>query len=158
MADVEQLNQSGNKRGLSPNSRKNLELGHKPNRRTAKDYSITRIIKEMIDLPADERWLEVDDKGKQLTWRQAIAKRILIEAVRGNVAVNVELLDRLEGKVKTVNELQLLGINFNPEEFYLAYRRGVQQFLDNPKLRDEVVKELPGPESPKNGTKNPDVV
>ena len=94
-----QLNKSGNRRGLSPASRVNLDLGRKPNHRTAKDYSITRIIKEMMDEPAEERWLEVEDKHKGLTWRQAIAKRILIEAVRGNAKVTGELLDRVEGKV-----------------------------------------------------------
>lgn len=99
MATEKQLNHSGNKRGLSLNSRKNLLLGRKANRRTAKDYSITRIIKEMLDEPAEERWLEIEDKGKQFTWRQAIAKRILIESIRGNAKVTGELLDRLEGKV-----------------------------------------------------------
>lgn len=98
---TEQLNKNGNRRGMHghPNSRKNLELGRKKNKRTAKDYSITRLIKEMLDDPASERWLEVEDKGKELTWRQAIAKRILIEAVKGNAKVTSELLDRLEGKV-----------------------------------------------------------
>lgn len=101
MVDEAQLNRNGNKRGMHghPNSRKNLELGRKPNHRTAKDYSITRIVKEMLDEPAVERWLEVEDKNKGLTWRQAIAKRLLIESVRGNAKVTGELLDRLEGKV-----------------------------------------------------------
>lgn len=94
-----QLNSAGNKRGMSPSSRENLSLGRKHNQRSKKDYSITRIIKEMLDRPVDERWLEVDDKGQQLTWRQAIAKRILIEAVKGNAKIISELQDRLEGKV-----------------------------------------------------------
>lgn len=93
------LNSKGNRRGMSPSSRENLAKGRKPNLRTKKDYSITRIIKEMLDQPAQERWLEVDDKGQKLTWRQAIAKRILIEAVKGNQRLIPELLDRLEGKV-----------------------------------------------------------
>jgi len=98
---TEKLNKNGDRRGMhgNPNSRKNLELGRKKNKRTAKDYSITRIVKEMLDDPASERWLEVEDKGKRLTWRQAIAKRILIESARGNAKVTGELLDRLEGKV-----------------------------------------------------------
>lgn len=94
-----ELNKNGDRRGMSPSSRVNLDLGRKPNNRTQKDYSITRIIKEMLDEPAEERWLEVEDKGKQFTWRQAIAKRILIESVRGNAKVTSELLDRVEGKV-----------------------------------------------------------
>jgi len=94
-----QVNSKGNRRGMSPTSRENLVLGRKANHRTAKDYSITRIIKEMLPQPAEERWLEPEDKGKQFTWRQAIAKRILIEAVRGNAKVTAELLDRADGKV-----------------------------------------------------------
>lgn len=94
-----ELNRSGNRRGMSQNSLKNLHPRLKGNNHAKKDYSITRIIKEMLDEPAPERWLEVDDKGQQLTWRQAIATRILLEAVKGNAKVTSELLDRLEGKV-----------------------------------------------------------
>ena len=92
----EQLNRNGNKRGMSPNSRKNLENGRKGNNHANKDYSITRIVKEMIDEPAEERFLDVHDKDKKLTWRQAIALRILRDGVTGKYN---ELLDRLEGKV-----------------------------------------------------------
>lgn len=99
MAEDKKLNKAGDKRGLSPSSRDNLLLGRKTNHRTKKDYSITRIVKSMLDEQAVERWLEVEDKNKQLTWRQAIAKRVLIEAVKGNAKVTSELLDRLEGKV-----------------------------------------------------------
>jgi len=88
-----ELNNNGNKRGMSPNSRKNLELGHKPNIRTAKDFSITRIIKDMLDEKAD--FLGANGK----TWRQAIAYKILDEARKGNSTLIKELLDRLEGKV-----------------------------------------------------------
>ena len=84
---------------MSPNSQKNLGKGRKGNNHAKKDYSITRIIKEMLDDTCPERWLEVEDKHEGLTWRQAIAKRLLIEAVRGNAKVSSELLDRLEGKV-----------------------------------------------------------
>lgn len=35
--------EKGNKRGMFPNSGKHLALGWKPNNRTARDYSITRI-------------------------------------------------------------------------------------------------------------------
>jgi uncharacterized protein (DUF362 family) len=46
---IKQLNKKGDTRGMHPNSLKNL----KPN----KDCSITRIIKEMLDQVAEERWL-----------------------------------------------------------------------------------------------------
>ena len=97
--EVKQLNKNGDKRGMSQNSLKNLHPRLKGNNHASKDYSITRIVKEMLDQPAEERWLEAEDKHKEFTWRQAIAKRILIEATRGNAKVTGELLDRLEGKV-----------------------------------------------------------
>lgn len=84
---------------MSPNSRKNLELGHKPNIRTSKDFSITRIIKEMLDEPAD--FLGANGK----TWRQVIALKILDEARKGNATLIKELLDRLEGKVQDKVEI-----------------------------------------------------
>ena len=94
-----QLNSKGDRRGMSQNSLNNLHPRLKGNNHASKDYSITRIIKIMLDEPAEERWLEAEDKHKQFTWRQAIAKRMLIEAVRGNAKVTGELLDRVEGKV-----------------------------------------------------------
>ncbi len=94
-----QLNRSGNRRGMSQNSHRNLGVYLKGNGHAKKDYSITRIVKAMIDDPVAERWLEVEDKGKGMTFRQAIAKRMLVEAVRGNVKATSDLLERLEGKV-----------------------------------------------------------
>ena len=94
-----QLNKNGKSQGMHQNSRVNLDRGRVANKRTQKDYSITRILKDMADDPAPERWLEVEDKGKGLTYRQAAARRIWIEAIRGNARVTVELLDRLDGKV-----------------------------------------------------------
>lgn len=100
---MEKINRNGDKRGLSPNSRKNLELGRKPNIRTQKDYSITRIIKEMIDVPADI--LGADGK----TWRQLIAIRILEEAAKGNPTLIKELNERLEGKVAIPVDADITG-------------------------------------------------
>lgn len=97
-----QLNKNGDRRGMSLNSQKNIEAALKAlkgNNYAQKDYSITRIVKQMLDDPAPDRWLEIEDKGKGLTWREAIANRLLIEALRGNARVSSELLDRLEGKV-----------------------------------------------------------
>lgn len=99
--EIEQLNRNGNRRGMHrhPNSLKNLEKRHGGHKHTSKDYSITRIVKEMLDEPADERWLDVHDKDKKLTWRQAIAKALLVGSIRGNAKLMSELLDRIEGKV-----------------------------------------------------------
>lgn len=103
-----QLNSKGDRRGMSHNSQNNLHPRLKGNNHASKNYSITRIIKEMLDQPATERWLEVEDKGRELTWRQAIAKRILIEAIRGNARLISELLDRVDGKV--IQPIETLGI------------------------------------------------
>ena len=78
-----EFNKAGNRRGMSHNSLNNLHPRLKGNNNASKDYSITRILKEMADDPAPERWLEVEDKGKGLTYRQAAARRIWIEVVRG---------------------------------------------------------------------------
>jgi len=67
-----------------------------PKGRPRKDYSITSLAKEMLDQPADERFLSPSDYGK--TWRQAIAKALLVGALRLNPGIMKELLDRLEGK------------------------------------------------------------
>jgi len=99
MKDTPKLNSAGNKRGMSLQSRKNLAKGHKPNKRASVEFSITAALKNMANESCPERWLEPEDYGKGLTWRQAVAKRIWLEAVKGNARVYPELLDRLEGKV-----------------------------------------------------------
>ena len=73
-----------------------------PKGRPRKDYSITSLAKEMLDQPADERFLSPSDYGK--TWRQAIAKALLVGALNLNPGIMKELLDRLEGK-----PVQLIG-------------------------------------------------
>jgi len=73
-----------------------------PKGRPRKDCSITSLAKEMLDQPADERFLSPSDYGK--TWRQAIAKALLVGALKLNSGIMKELLDRLEGK-----PVQLIG-------------------------------------------------
>lgn len=116
-----QLNRAGNKRGMSLESRKNLAI--KGNNHAAKDYSITRILKEMADDKAPERWLEVEDKGQGLTYRQAAARRIWLDVIRGNAKLTGELLDRLEGKVPQA----LTGINNGPITLRVIYGDGKEQ-------------------------------
>lgn len=102
MPEEPQLNSSGNRRGMSENSHKNIvsaQKALKDNNHASKDYSITRVLKETIDDPCPNRWLEPDDKDKGLTWRQAIAMRMKIEAVKGNSKIMSDIMDRLEGKV-----------------------------------------------------------
>lgn len=95
----EQVNKNGNRRGMNPNSRKNLEKRNNKGNNNAKGLTITSAIRGMLDKPCDERWLYVEDKGKGITWRQAIAKSLLSHAVQGKQGAVSELLDRLEGKV-----------------------------------------------------------
>ena len=96
---TQQVNKNGDKRGMSPGSRNNLDKGRKRGNGKPNGIPITSAIRELIDKPCDERWLHVEDKGKGITWRQAIAKSILSEAVAGKPGIISELLDRLEGKV-----------------------------------------------------------
>jgi len=104
-----QLNKNGDRRGMSSGSRKNLDSGRKRGNGKPNGIPITSAIRELIDKPCDERWLHVEDKGKGITWRQAIAKSILSSAVAGKPGIISELLDRLEGKVTQpiVGELEV---------------------------------------------------
>jgi len=95
----EQLNNNGNRRGMSPKSRENLRKGHKPNKRASLEFSITVALRKLSLEACPERFLEPEDYGKGFTWRDAVAKRIWIEAAKGNYRVYPELLDRIDGKV-----------------------------------------------------------
>ena len=85
-------------KGESGNPKGNWVKGQSgnPKGRHRKDYSITSLAKELLDQPADERFLSPSDYGK--TWRQAIAKALLVGALNLNPGIMKELLDRLEGK------------------------------------------------------------
>jgi len=91
-------------KGESGNPKGNWVKGQSgnPKGRPRKDYSITSLAKELLDQPADERFLSPSDYGK--TWRQAIAKALLVGALKLNSGIMKELLDRLEGK-----PVQLIG-------------------------------------------------
>jgi hypothetical protein len=110
-----QLNSNGNKRGMHPNSRKNLEKrsswqkgeSGNPNGKPKKDACITSLIKEMLDQKADYIIPGATPADGDKTWRQLIAKAILIGCVKGNTSLIGELLDRLEGKVSQPLETPL---------------------------------------------------
>ena len=74
----ENLNKHGDHRGMSPQSRRNLENGRINGKGKLKDSTITSTMRGMLGEPCPERWLHVEDKGKGITWRQAIAKMITI--------------------------------------------------------------------------------
>ena len=89
------LNDKGNKRGLHPNSLKNLENGRRPwhneKGRPKKDVSLTSLLKVEIEkIPPEEK------QGK--TWRQILVLAWLRGAMTNSTLLSL-LLERLEGKV-----------------------------------------------------------
>ena len=97
---TEQLNSSGNKRGMHPNSRKNLSKpGHtnNPNGRVASILSITSLVKEeLVRIPTMEED-GFDGKGKSNAWW--IARNAVRDARKGDRTARQEVWERLEGKV-----------------------------------------------------------
>jgi len=87
-----QLNSNGNRRGMSPNSRKNLDEGRKGNNHGKGDISITHIqrgmLGELCPYAKDPTW----------TWAYAIAEAEMRDAI-DNQKSRDSIKDRLEGKV-----------------------------------------------------------
>jgi len=95
-----QSNRNGNRRGMHPNSRKNLKPGfHKGKSGNAggRPNPLTSLIREMIDQDAD--YIAYGALPTDKTWKQLIARAILRKASDGDVSMVNTLLDRLEGKV-----------------------------------------------------------
>ncbi len=91
------LNKNGDKRGMHPNSQKNILDNINRNGRPTKDKSITGLIREMLD--HDANFIAPGGSPDDKTWRQVIARTILYQAAKGNPQMIKELLDRIEGKV-----------------------------------------------------------
>ena len=94
------LNAKGNRRGMHPNSLKNLENGrqcwHNPMGRPKKDICLTSLIKEYLEEVPD---IKIGGKPNTKTWRELIAQAWLVGAYKGNATLFKELLERIEGKV-----------------------------------------------------------
>ena len=97
METVTTLNSKGNKRGMTPNSRKNLEKGGfkkgevaNPLGRPPKELCITDILREQLGTPCPY----APDK----TWAEWLARKAL-ELASKNPVYFRELLDRVEGRV-----------------------------------------------------------
>ena len=91
--EKKKLNRSGNRRGLSLNSHKNIYKALetlKGNNHAKKELSITRIQREMLDKPCPY--------APDRTWAEYLAERGMAMAAE-NATYYKELLDRLEGKV-----------------------------------------------------------
>lgn len=89
MKEKQQLNRNGNKRGLSPNSQKNLLIGQKANNHAKKKFSLTACAREKLD--------EKCPYKPTMTWREYLVDRWLALAGE-NASYFKELIDRLEGK------------------------------------------------------------
>lgn len=74
-----------------------------PKGRLKKDYCITSLIKEMLDQEAD--YIAPGVLPTDKTWRQMIARAMLIKCANGDVQMIKELLDRIDGKVPTAIDL-----------------------------------------------------
>lgn len=89
---VEKLNKNGDKRGMSPNSQKNLGKGRLGNNHAKKEVSVTRIQRGMMGqlcpYAKDPTW----------TWAYAIAEAEMRDALDQQKARD-SIKDRLEGKV-----------------------------------------------------------
>ena len=93
----EKLNRNGDRRGMSPNSQKNLGKGRLGNNHANKESSVTRKIREILEIETDYILPNVP-AGKR-TWGDLVAWSIVLGAVRGDARKQVELLDRTEGKL-----------------------------------------------------------
>ena len=83
------LNKNGDRRGMHPNTQKNIKLA-KPKGRPKKEHSITNIQRQMLGQPCPYK--------AGVTWAEYLAERGL--ALAGEKAqYYCELMDRLEGKV-----------------------------------------------------------
>ena len=107
METVIKLNSKGNKRGMSPNSRKNLEKGGfkkgevaNPFGRPLKELCITDILREQLGTPCPYA------PGK--TWAEWLARRAL-ELASKNPTYFRELLDRVEGRVAQPIQQDITG-------------------------------------------------
>lgn len=96
MADsTEQMNSNGNRRGMHPNSRKNL----RPNRngRLPAKLSLTSLTKlELARIPTMEED-GFEGKGQSNAWW--IARNAVRDARKGDKSARQEIWERIEGKV-----------------------------------------------------------
>ena len=102
------FNKSGNKRGLHPNSRKNLT--RKGCGRPPRELCLTDIAREKLNEPCP-----YDSKGRP--WKIYLVERWLGQSVE-NAQYFRELMDRLEGKV-----VQPIGGNGEPVTLRVIYER-----------------------------------
>lgn len=96
-----QLNNRGDKRGIHPNSLKNLEIAREKGFKKGKSgnpngQSLTALVKMLLKEVPD---IKIGGKRNTKTWRQLIAQAWLVGSYQGNATLFKELLERIEGKV-----------------------------------------------------------
>ncbi len=99
----EQLNNKGDRRGVHPNSLKNLELARKKGKGWQRGksgnpngYSLTGLVRDSLDkVPT----VKIDGKANTKTWMELIVQAWLVGAYKGNATYFKELMERVEGKV-----------------------------------------------------------
>lgn len=99
----EQLNKKGDRRGIHPNSLKNLELARKKGKGWTRGhsgnpngYSLTGLARDLLNEIPD---VLIDKKRNTKTWRELIVEAWLVSSYKGNATYFKELIERIEGKV-----------------------------------------------------------
>lgn len=92
------LNRYGNRRGMHPNSRANIiPAGEVQSLRFGPAVSLVALIRqELTQIP--DKALDGEENKERLTNAKLIVKRIIREAVDGNVSLARELIDRMDGR------------------------------------------------------------
>ena len=97
----EQLNNKSDRRGIHPNSLKNLETGRqkgwkKGHSGNPNGQSLTSLVKKLLnEIPN----VAIDKKVNTKSWRELIVQAWLVGSYKGNATLFKELLERVEGKV-----------------------------------------------------------
>ena len=92
------LNRYGNRRGMHPNSRANIiPAGEVQSLRFGPAVSLVALIRqELMNIP--DTGLDGEENKEKLTNAKLIVKRIMKEAIDGNVSLARELIDRMDGR------------------------------------------------------------
>lgn len=92
------LNRYGTRRGMHPNSRKNIKpAGGSQSLRFGPVTSIVGLLRqELANIP--ETGLDGEQNKERLTNAKLIVRRIVREALEGNVSLAREIIDRVDGR------------------------------------------------------------
>ena len=92
------LNRYGNRRGMHPNSRANIKpAGEVQSLRFGPAVSLVALLREELTHIPDKA-LDGEENKERLTNAKLLVKRIMKEAIEGNVSLAREVLDRIDGR------------------------------------------------------------